>query len=52
MDPFLFFNIHSVAKHQKFEGGHFGEKKSKKASQCQRKLGAGPFSLARYCMLR
>ena len=21
-----FFNIHSVAKHQKIEGGHFGEK--------------------------
>ena len=24
-DPFAFFNIHSVAKHQKIEGGPFGE---------------------------
>ena len=25
-DPLEFFNIHSVTKHQKIEGGPFGEK--------------------------
>ena len=29
-DPLRFFNIHSVAKHQKNAGGPFGEKISKK----------------------
>ena len=34
------FNIHFVAKHQKIEGGPFGEKifSRKKVSQCRKKL--------------
>ena len=39
-----------VAKHQKIEGGSFGEFFPKKVSQC-RKTKGGPFSLAQYCML-
>ena len=48
------FNIHSVAKNQKNEGGPFGEFFfRKKVSQCRKKLEGGrPFSLSRYCMLR
>ena len=32
-DPLRFFNIHSVAKHQKNAGGPFEEKNSKKKSE-------------------
>ena len=41
MNPLGFFKIYYVAKLQNIEGGPFGEK-----------LRGGPFSLARYCMLR
>ena len=44
-----FFNIHSVAKHQKIEGGPLGIFFPKKVSQCRKKLKGG---LARYGMLR
>ena len=39
-DPLRFFNIHSVAKHEKIE-----EKKYfwEKISQCRKKLKGGPF---------
>ena len=47
-----FFNIHSVAKHQKIEGGPWGFFFEKKVSQCRKKLKGGPFSLSRYCILR
>ena len=41
-DPLGFFNIHSVAKHQKIEGGPFWEKNfRKKVSQCRKKIGRG-----------
>ena len=52
-DPLRFFNIHSVAKHQKIEGGTLWEKNSgKKVSQCRKKWKGGPFGLARFGMLR
>ena len=53
-DPFGFFNIHSVGKQQKIEGGPFGENffSEKKVSQCRKKLKGGLFGLARYGMLR
>ena len=51
-EPLGFFSIHSVAKHQKMEGGPFGEFFFQKKSQCRKKLKRGPFSLFRYCMLR
>ena len=37
-DTFGFFNIHSVTKYQKFEGGPFGDVKnfSKEVSQCRK----------------
>ena len=40
-DPLGFFNIHSVAKHQKMQGGPFGEnfffeKKSRSAEKNER----------------
>ena len=44
-----FFNIHSVAKHQKIEGGPFGEFFPEKVSQCRKKLKG---DLARYGMLQ
>ena len=47
-----FFNIHSVAKHRKIEGGPLGIFFRKKVPQCQKKLKGGPFSLSRYGMLR
>ena len=47
-DPLGFFNIHSVAKHQKNAGGPFGEKNSRSAEKIER----GPFGVARYGMLR
>ena len=42
-DPLGFFNIHSVAKHQKMQGGPFGEKFffEKKVSQCRKKMKGG-----------
>ena len=44
-----FFNIHSVAKHQKIEGGNiYFRKKSRSAEKNER----GTFGLARYGMLR
>ena len=46
------FNIHSVAKLQKNEGGHFGEFFSEKSLAMPKKLKVRPFSLFRYCMLR
>ena len=43
----------SLAKHQKIEGGPFGENFSgKKVSQCRKNLKGGPFSLSRYGMSR
>ena len=38
-----FFNTHSVAKLQKNESGTLREKKSKKVSQCRKKLKGDPF---------
>ena len=35
-DPLGFFNIHSVAKHQKIEGGHFGEKNFEKSHNAEK----------------
>ena len=50
-DTLRFFNIHSVAKHEKIE-----ENKNfyiwKKISQCQKKLKGGPFGLPGYGMVR
>ena len=41
-DALGFFNIHSVAKHQKNAGGPFGEKISEKnVSQCRKKIERG-----------
>ena len=50
-DPLGFFNIHSVAKHQKIGGGPFGgklflEKKSHNAKKTERET----FSLSRYSL--
>ena len=53
--PLGFFNIHSVAKQQKIEGGPFGEKIfPKKVAVPKKKLKGlvSPFGLARYGMLR
>ena len=49
-----FFNIHSVAKHQKIEGGPFLGKIfcRKKVAQCRKKLEGGLLSISRYGMLR
>ena len=42
VDPLGVFNIHFVPKHQKIEGGPFGEFFSrKKVSQCRKKLKGG-----------
>ena len=52
VDPLGVFNIHFVAKHQKIEGGPFGELLFRvKKSQMPKKLKGGPFGLARYGML-
>ena len=53
-DPLAFFNIiNSVAKLQKNEGGTLWWKKIRKKSRTMpKKLNGGPFSLARYCMIR
>ena len=41
-DPLGFFNIHSVAKHQKNAGGPFEEFfLEKKVSQCRKKMKGG-----------
>ena len=53
VDPLGFFNIHSVAKLQKIEGGPFrGENFLKKSRTMPKKSKVGPFGLVRYCMLR
>ena len=49
-DPLGFFNIHSVAKHQKIEGENFYFRK--KSLAVPKKWKGGPFGLARYGMLR
>ena len=41
-DPLGFFNIHSVAKHQKNAGALWGIFFRKKVSQCQKKLKGDP----------
>ena len=41
-----FFNIHSVAKHQKIEGGKFLF--SEKISQCRKKTVRGPFGILQH----
>ena len=52
-DPLGFFNIHSVAKHQKNARGPFGEIFFRKKSLAvPKKIKGGPFGLARYGMLR
>ena len=41
-DPLGFFNIHSVAKHQKNAGGTlWGKNSEKNVSQCRKKLKGG-----------
>ena len=51
--PLGFFNIRSVAKHQKNAGGPFGENFFRKKSLAvPKKIKGGPFGLARYGMLR
>ena len=47
-----FFNIHSVAKHRKIEGGPFGEKIFRKKSLTEPKKIERGVGLARYGMLR
>ena len=52
-DPLGFFNIHSVAKHQKNAGGTlWGKIFSKKSLAVPKKMKGGVFGLARYGMLR
>ena len=53
-DPLGFFNIHSVAKHQKNAGGTLWGKIffRKKSLAVPKKLKGGAFGLARYGMLR
>ena len=52
-DPLGFFNIHSVAKYQKMQGGPFGEKIFRKKSLAvPKKMKGGSFGLARYGMSR
>ena len=46
-DPFEFVNIHSVAKHQKIEGGPLSEKSFEKKFHNSEKNEKGPFSLTR-----
>ena len=50
-DPLWFFNIHSVAKHEKIEENknfHFREK----ISQCRKKLKGGPFGIFQHPFCR
>ena len=52
-DPLGFFNIHSVATHQKNASGTLWEKNSEKMSRsAEKKLKRGLFGLARYGMFR
>ena len=44
----VFFSTHSVSKLQKIEGELLVEKNSHNAKKTER----GPFSVARYCMIR
>ena len=51
VDPLRFFNIHSVAKHEKIEENknfHFREK----TSQCRKKLKGGPFGIFQHPFCR
>ena len=49
---FSYFLTSIVAKHQKIEGGPFGEFSSKKSLTMPKNSKWRPFSLSRYCMLR
>ena len=51
-DPLGFFNIQSVAKHQKIERGTLWGNFFRKKSHSDEKLKGGLFSLSRYGMLR
>ena len=51
-NPLGFFNIHSVAKHQKIEGGPFGKFFLKKNSHNAEKTDRGDSLVSRYGMLR
>ena len=51
VDPLEFFNVHSIAKHQKIERGTFWLKKFEKSPTMPEKTG-NPLNPARYCMLR
>ena len=51
-DPLGFFNIHSVAKHQKKLKRDPLRKKIEKSLTMPKKTERGPFSFARYCTLR
>ena len=51
-DPLGFFNIHSVAKLQKIEGGTLWWEKIESRKVPKKNLKVGPFGLVRYCMLR
>ena len=51
-ETILNFSISIVSKHQKIEEVPFGELFSKKSHNAEKNLKGGPFSLARYCMLR
>ena len=48
-DPLRLFNIHSVAEHQKIEGGLFAKKFQKVSMP---KKSERPFRISWYCMLR
>ena len=51
-DPWGFFNIHSVAKHQEIEGETVWGMFFRKKATMLKTLEGGPFSLSRYGMLR
>ena len=49
-DPLRFFNIHSVAKHEKIEEKNFYFRE--KISQCRKKLKGGPFGIFQHPFCR
>ena len=51
-DPLRFFNIHSVAKHEKIEEKIFFSFSGKKISQCRKKLKGGPFEVFQHPFCR
>ena len=51
-DPLRFFNIHSVAKHEKIEGGPFGGKIPKKSLTVPKKTKGGPFGIFQHPFCR